>query len=96
MNTVDKPTRILEIDPSNPRIDYILEAARVVKEGGLVVFPTETVYSLGASALNILAVGKIVHVGSRPLDNPLMVHISNLDQLKMLSNDINKRSLSTT
>lgn len=85
-----KPTKILEIDPSSPKIEYILEAARVIKEGGLVIFPTETVYGLGADALNSQAVRKIFYVKNRPLDNPLIVHISNLDQLEILSNNLTK------
>lgn len=90
MSTAGKSTRILEIDPSSPKIEYIIEAARVVKEGGLVVFPTETVYGLGADALNSVAVRKIFYVKNRPLDNPLIVHISKLEQLETLSNDVIK------
>lgn len=80
-----KQTRILEIDPSNPKIEDLLDAAKVVKEGGLIIFPTETVYGLGADALNNVAVKKIFNAKGRPLDNPLIVHISNLDQLNILS-----------
>ncbi|MEM1584451.1 MAG: L-threonylcarbamoyladenylate synthase [Nitrososphaerota archaeon] len=85
-----KPTKVIEIDPSSPKTEYILEAARVIKEGGLVIFPTETVYGLGADALNSLAVRKIFYVKNRPLDNPLIVHISNLDQLEILSSDLSE------
>ncbi|MCL7402248.1 MAG: threonylcarbamoyl-AMP synthase [Thaumarchaeota archaeon] len=83
-----KPTRILRIDPSNPRIDYLIEAARVIKYGGLVIFPTETVYGLGADAMNNLAVRKIFEAKGRPLDNPLIVHISDINQLNILSDNV--------
>ena len=51
------------------------EAAEVLKEGGLVAFPTETVYGLGANALDPNAVAKIFEAKGRPSDNPLIVHI---------------------
>ncbi len=87
MKTV-KQTRILEIDPLNPRLDYLLEAARVIKDGGVVVFPTETVYGIGADALNSAAVKMIFEAKGRPLDNPLIVHISDLDQLSIISIEV--------
>jgi len=86
--SVVKPTRILEIDPSNLRIDYLIEAARVIKYGGLVIFPTETVYGLGADAMSSLAVRKIFEAKGRPLDNPLIVHISDINQLNILSDNV--------
>ena len=56
--------------------DGIDEGARILKEGGLVVFPTETVYGLGANAFDPDAVAKIFKAKGRPHDNPLIVHIS--------------------
>lgn len=65
--------------------DYksIEEAASVIKEGGVVAFPTETVYGLGADALNPQAVKKIFEAKGRPQDNPLIIHVANknLDSL---------------
>lgn len=65
--------------------DYksIEEAAIIIKEGGVVAFPTETVYGLGADALNPLAVKKIFEAKGRPQDNPLIIHVAdkNLDNL---------------
>ena len=55
-----------------------------IREGGLVAFPTETVYGLGANALNPNAVKKIFLAKGRPQDNPLIIHISNLKQLDEL------------
>jgi len=54
----------------------IMEAARIIRKGGLAVFPTETVYGLGADAQNEAAVGRIYTVKGRPNDNPLILHIS--------------------
>lgn len=59
-------------------------AAKCIREGGLVAFPTETVYGLGANALNPFAVARIFEVKQRPAFDPLIVHISDLSQLKDL------------
>ena len=80
-------TRIL----STPEND-IAEAAGIIQQGGLVAFPTETVYGLGADALNAEAVAKVYEAKGRPSDNPMIVHIaraSDIGQLTpMLSEDI--------
>ena len=60
------------------------EAARVIKSGGLVAFPTETVYGLGASALDEKAVAGIFARKGRPQDNPLIVHVDGLAQARKL------------
>ena len=59
-------------------------AGEMIREGQLVAFPTETVYGLGANALDAAAVGRIFEAKGRPGDNPLIVHISALDQLDPL------------
>lgn len=66
----------------------IKEAAQIIRNGGLVAFPTETVYGLGANALNPLAVAKIFELKERPSFDPLIVHIASLDTLKELTSDI--------
>lgn len=63
----------------------IKAAARIINEGGLVAFPTETVYGLGANALNPVAVAKIFEVKERPSFDPLIVHIADFEQLKLLT-----------
>lgn len=63
-------------------------ASRVIKNKGLVIFPTETVYGLGANALDEKAVSKIFEAKGRPNDNPLIVHISNFDMLNQLTKNI--------
>ncbi len=64
--------------------DSIREAASLLKEGGLVAFPTETVYGLGANALDGTAVARIFEAKGRPQFNPLIVHVSNKDQAAAL------------
>lgn len=64
------------------------EAAALIKKGGLVVFPTETVYGLGANAFNPTACTKIYSAKGRPSDNPLIVHIASLDQLDALVSEV--------
>lgn len=59
--------------------ECISEAADIIKDGGIVAFPTETVYGLGANALNEEAVKKIFEAKGRPQDNPLIVHVADKD-----------------
>ena len=77
-------TRILHIDPAEPDPDSIAEAARVLQAGGLVAFPTETVYGLGAHALDAAAVRKIFEAKGRPSTDPLIVHVSDLDGVRAI------------
>jgi L-threonylcarbamoyladenylate synthase len=82
-------TEILSIDPLNIDIDKIRFAANVLKKGGLVVFPTETVYGLGANALNEEAVKNIFKAKGRPSDNPLIVHVAYKEHLEFLAKEVN-------
>ncbi|ADC65025.1 Sua5/YciO/YrdC/YwlC family protein [Ferroglobus placidus DSM 10642] len=86
-------TRIIKVDPENPEDDKIGIAAEEIKKGNLVAFPTETVYGLGADALNEKAVRKIFEVKGRPADNPLIVHVSSVDQIYEIAqpNEIAKK-----
>ena len=59
--------------------EAIAEASKILQDGGLVAFPTETVYGLGADALNADAAAKIYAAKGRPSDNPLIVHIADTD-----------------
>ena len=81
-------TKILKINPKNPETHKIREAAKIIVKGGLVAFPTETVYGLGADALNKDAVKKIFIAKGRPLDNPLIVHVSGVKQARSLVKEI--------
>ncbi|MCS7138681.1 MAG: L-threonylcarbamoyladenylate synthase [Crenarchaeota archaeon] len=84
-------TRVLKTDRHNPSKKVLQEAAEVLKSGGLVAFPTETVYGLGADSFNEDAVLKIFKAKKRPPDNPVIVHISEMDMLKEVSTTIPKR-----
>ncbi len=68
----------------------IKQAAEMIQNGGLVAFPTETVYGLGADALNEEAVSKVYEAKGRPSDNPMIVHISEESQMDMLAEYITK------
>jgi len=72
---------IIKVDRDNPETEKIRRAAEIIKKGGLVAFPTETVYGLGADALNARAVKRIFEVKRRPPDNPLIVHVSSVDDV---------------
>lgn len=84
---MNSKTLILKIDENN-FAGTISKAARILKQGGTVAFPTETVYGLGADALNPVAVRKIFKAKGRPADNPLIVHIAQMDGLKDIATDI--------
>lgn len=68
--------------------DQVKEAAAFLKKGGLVVFPTETVYGLGASAFNPVACARIFSAKGRPSDNPLIVHVASESQLAEVVGDM--------
>lgn len=78
-------TEVFKVDKDNPDISEIKRAARIIKNGGLVAFPTETVYGLGADAKDPLASSKIYAAKGRPSDNPLIVHISEFDDIKTIT-----------
>lgn len=73
---------------SNCSASALATAAQLLKEGSLVVFPTETVYGLGGDATNSHSVARIYHVKDRPTDHPLIVHISDLKHLEQWILDI--------
>jgi len=77
-------TRLIEI----PDKDSLEKCAKIIKEGGIVAFPTETVYGLGADALNPQAVDKIFQAKGRPNDNPLIIHIHDVKVLDKYVKDI--------
>ena len=81
-------TKIKKIDITNIDQSIINEAASIIKDGGTVVFPTETVYGLGADALNESASKKIYKAKGRPSDNPLIVHISNKSDLVKITSNV--------
>ena len=89
MNT--KVVRIKEEEKTRETLEKnpgLLEAAEILKNGGLVAFPTETVYGLGANALNEEAAKKIYAAKGRPSDNPLIAHISCMEELPAIVKEI--------
>jgi len=79
-------TEIVKINPSSIDEEKIHYCGQILKSGGLVCFPTETVYGLGANAFSEESVLNIFKAKGRPADNPLIVHISNLDMLSGITN----------
>lgn len=89
-------TEIIKVNSNNVDVSRIRKAAKVIKEGGLVAFPTETVYGLGADAFNPKAVARIFEAKKRPLEDPLIVHISKREDLFKLAKDISNTALKLT
>ncbi len=85
-------TRVLRVDPENPDAETLKEAAKVIRSGGVVVFPTETVYGIGANAFDENACKKIFEAKGRPQDNPLIVHISSMEMLERVVSRVPKRA----
>jgi L-threonylcarbamoyladenylate synthase len=81
-------TKVWRVDPKSPDPKAITEAAEIIRKSGLVAFPTETVYGLGANALDEMAVRKIFAAKDRPAWDPLIVHICNLAMLEQLVEDV--------
>ncbi|NBJ93705.1 L-threonylcarbamoyladenylate synthase [Parablautia muri] len=81
-------TEIIKIDEENMDMQAIGRAGEIIKTGGLVAFPTETVYGLGGDALNAASSEKIYVAKGRPSDNPLIVHIAKLEELSFLVREV--------
>jgi L-threonylcarbamoyladenylate synthase len=78
----------MKVSARAPQKRLILTAAEALRRGGLVAFPTETVYGLGADAFNADAVRQIFVAKGRPLDNPIIVHIASVADLKALASNV--------
>ena len=77
-------TDVLRVDPTRPDRDTIAKAADRLRAGGLVAFPTETVYGLGAHALDRAAVLRLFSAKGRPADDPVIVHVDTIDRIDPL------------
>ena len=77
-------TEILRIDKKRPDVHVMQRAGEILKKGGLVAFPTETVYGLGGDALNPESSRRIYAAKGRPSDNPLIVHICCMEDLNRI------------
>lgn len=83
-----KKTLVLTVDSQQPDLDKIKIAAELIRKGGLVAFPTETVYGLGANALNAKAVLSLFEAKNRPLDNPPIVHVCDSRDVRRLAEEV--------
>ena len=81
-------TKLVKISSDSLDSELIKEAANILKQGGLVAFPTETVYGLGGNGLDDTACKKIYKAKGRPSDNPLILHISQLRELYPIVREI--------
>lgn len=83
-------TELLNIESvsSEQKAAALRKAGEIIREGGLVAFPTETVYGLGADALNAEAAAKIYAAKGRPSDNPLIVHIHDISQVYEIAEEV--------
>ncbi|MCX5692398.1 MAG: L-threonylcarbamoyladenylate synthase [Candidatus Omnitrophica bacterium] len=83
-------TKIIKLNPDFPEEFLINEAVAVLKSGGLVAFPTETVYGIAANVLNKDTVDRLYEIKKRPKDKPFSVHIADFDSLKQLGIALSK------
>ncbi len=85
-------TKIAKINPENIDMDIIEEFGKMLAQGKTVIFPTETVYGLGANALDSEAAAKIYKAKARPSDNPLLVHVSDIEDVEKLVEEVDSRA----
>ena len=82
-------TKLIKINPKFPEIEKLKIAVKILKQGGIVAFPTETVYGLGGNFFNKESIKKIYKAKGRPSDNPLIAHVSDEEMLNKLVLEIN-------
>jgi L-threonylcarbamoyladenylate synthase len=83
-----RATRIVAVDSERPDPSTIAEAAAVIADGGLVAFPTETVYGLGANALDVSAIDALFEAKGRPSTDPVIVHLASVDGVRDIARDV--------
>jgi L-threonylcarbamoyladenylate synthase len=88
---VSRPARLV-VDPSGPAPAVLGPAARVLRAGGLVAFPTETFYGLGAHALDEAAVLRVFQAKGRPADKPLLVLVDSLAMVERVAREVSVRA----
>lgn len=81
-------TRLLRVDPQDPQAAVLNEAASMLRTGGVVAFPTETFYGLGANALDFQAVGRVYRVKGRAESKPLLVLVDSVRMAESLVKDV--------
>lgn len=85
-------TRTLQVNPLSPEPAIIAEAVEILKRGGLVAFPTETVYGLGGRALDEAAIERIFEAKGRPARHPIIAHVEGEDGARGLSSEWTERA----
>lgn len=88
MDTYTTHTQQITVDKDNPQPERIAQAAAIIQRGGLVAFPTETVYGLGANALDAQAIRRIYSAKQRPASDPVIAHIAHVNELQRLAVEI--------
>ena len=88
MMSYSAETHVFSVDPNHPDPVIIQQAAEVIRAGGLIAFPTETVYGLGANATDADAVSRIFSAKGRPASDPIIVHIAALEALDFVAQNI--------
>lgn len=78
-------TQVLAVNPDHPEPEIIQKAVEILRKGGLVAFPTETVYGIGANALDAEAAQGIFNAKGRPAKNPLIVHVSHAEAVHQVA-----------
>ncbi len=81
-------TKVIKINPHNPEKDKIEQAAGVLQNGGLVIFPTETVYGVAANMQNAKAMDRLYKIKQRPKDKPFSIHIDSKEKVELYARDI--------
>lgn len=88
MSTATISTRIVSVDPDRPDLSVMRAAGALVETGGLVAFPTESFYGLGADALDARAIARVFEVKGRPEDKPLLVLVDSIEMAAQLTTHI--------
>ena len=86
------PASVLRVDATSPDASALVAAARVLRAGGLVAFPTETFYGLGAAALNAAAARRVFEAKGRPVSMPLLVLVDSVDMLGQVAREVPPRA----
>jgi len=81
-------TKIVKASPENAGQDYLKEAADILKKGGLVIMPTETVYGIAANMLNNKALDRLYEIKERPKDKPFSLHIEKKERIEEFASAI--------
>ncbi len=80
--------KVLKIDPKEPEVNRIREAAKIIQKGGLVAFPTETVYGLGANAFNEKSIDRVFEAKGRSRSKPLAIQVASFEDVEPLVEEI--------